>query len=167
MIKNIKKKIDEAFDNMWGESPFYKAISEWEKKGVEWHEIDNTKLHAIARHNNQYEYPEKRYVMKMDDKGAVKYFEISHRNSDWMSDAQEITEEDFAMAVIPAETNPALDIRDKKDRTAEQMKEVENIQPKQSEGEPLRKDNYPDPLATPPVAKAVKMPAADSSVKFK
>ena len=109
-------KIYEQAEEFTGRDPFLEKVNEFQVKGVEFAELNPWKRFGICtnKNDNQHEAdPLVYYSMVLDDK-KFRYFKLNHRNADWQdNNAVEVTEEDFESAVIPINTSPNLDIRNK------------------------------------------------------
>jgi len=109
-------KIYERAEEFTGTDPFLEKVYEFQLLGVEFAEINPWKRFGICtnKNDNQHESDPLVYYSVVLDEKKFRYFKLNHRNADWQdNNAVEITEEDFTNAVLPSETSPKLDIRDK------------------------------------------------------
>ena len=102
----LNKQVDDIFSKPvpyedLDDPAFIDLVSKFREAGVDFLEINNQRLFAIAKHENFYEYPERRYALVQEPKGRVRFYELLFSNTDMKSNAREISQSEFEEFTIP------------------------------------------------------------------
>lgn len=170
----IQDKIDNLFKNekaLWNpvDDSWIDLISKFKMAGIDFLEVDNNRLKAIAKPSHFYQYPAMRFAITQDDKGKVKFYKLSFRVEDQDKEAEEISQKDFEENCIP-EIIKQNDLLGKEDNEEDLNPKDMYEEPKDAKTKDMEsgkdEDKLSDEEGTEADVKAAKPNEAESTPKF-